>query len=30
MTARKFFRIFDEFQYVNGLKKDEAVIDMLP
>lgn len=30
MTPRKFFRIFDEYQFMNGIKKPEQGIDDLP
>lgn len=31
MTPRKFFKIYDEYLDLNGLrKKDECQIDMLP
>ena len=30
MTPKKFFKIFGEFQYVNGIKKEEASIDLMP
>lgn len=30
MTPRKFFRLFDEYQYMNGLKKDEQGIEQMP
>lgn len=30
MTPRKFFRIYDEFLELNGLKKTEYAMDSLP
>lgn len=30
MTPRKFFRLFDEYQEMNGLKKQVQGIDDLP
>lgn len=30
MTPRKFFRLFDEYQEMNGLKKQVQSIDDLP
>ena len=32
MTVRKFFMLFDEYQYMNGLKKegDDEQINLLP
>ena len=29
MTPRKFFMIFDEYRFMNGLKKPEITIDSL-
>ena len=30
MTPRKFFKLFSEYQYMNGLKKPEFGINDLP
>lgn len=30
MTPRKFFKLFEEYQYMNGLKKPEQGIDDMP
>lgn len=30
MTPRKFYRLFDEYQELNGFKKKPATIDDLP
>lgn len=30
MTPRKFFKLFDEYQYLTGAKKEPVGIDDLP
>lgn len=30
MTPRKFFKLFEEYQYMNGLKKEPIGIEQMP